>query len=103
MSLKITGKLPLGKHLERLKKSPNYAGKGFRNLSETPMMAEDASYWKMLRDFFSRNKNTAPPAILPSIKTDLAGIDREEPVIVWFGHSSYFIRVAGKNILCRLW
>jgi L-ascorbate metabolism protein UlaG (beta-lactamase superfamily) len=99
MSLRVTGKLPSGKHLERLKKSPNYAGKGFRNLSETPMMAEDASYWKMLRDFFSRNKNTAPPTILPSIKTDLARLNGEEPVIVWFGHSSYFIRMAGKNIL----
>jgi L-ascorbate metabolism protein UlaG (beta-lactamase superfamily) len=99
MSLKVTGKLPSGKLLERLKKSPNYAGKGFRNLSETPMMAEDASYWKMIRDFFSRNKNTAPPVILPSVRTDLTGLDKEEPVIVWFGHSSYFIRVAGKNIL----
>jgi L-ascorbate metabolism protein UlaG (beta-lactamase superfamily) len=99
MSFKITGKLPSGKHKERLQRSPNYKGNGFRTLSDTPMMSEDASYWKMIKDYFKKNKNTAPPAVLPSVKTNLRKIDTLGPVIVWFGHSSYFIRIAGKNIL----
>ncbi|HEX7902254.1 MAG TPA: MBL fold metallo-hydrolase, partial [Chitinophagaceae bacterium] len=99
MSLKITGKLPSGKHLEKLKHSPNYNGKGFQNLSATPMMAEDVSYWKMIKDFFNKNKNTAPSKVIPSVKTNLNTITATEPVIVWFGHSSYFIRVENKNIL----
>lgn len=99
MSLKITGKLPWGQHLERLKKSPHFKTKGFENLSVTPMMAEDASYWKMTKDFFKKNKDAAPAQVLPSVKTDLNTIHREEPVIIWFGHSSYFIRIAGKNFL----
>jgi L-ascorbate metabolism protein UlaG (beta-lactamase superfamily) len=99
MSLKITGKLPSGQHLERLKQSPHFKTKGFENLSVTPMMAEDASYWKMTKDFFARNKDAAPAKVLPSIKTDLNTIHQEEPVIIWFGHSSYFIRIAGKNFL----
>jgi L-ascorbate metabolism protein UlaG (beta-lactamase superfamily) len=99
MSLKITGKLPSGKLLERLKRSPNFKGKSFQNLSETPMMAEDVSYWKMIRDYFKKHPNTRPPGILPSVKTDLKNLSSSNPVIVWFGHSSYFIRLQGKNIL----
>lgn len=99
MSLKITGKLPSGQHLERLKQSPHFKTKGFENLSATPMMAEDASYWKMTKDFFKKNKDAAPAQVLPSVKTDMNTIQSEEPVIIWFGHSSYFIRIAGKNFL----
>jgi L-ascorbate metabolism protein UlaG (beta-lactamase superfamily) len=99
MSLKITGKLPSGQHLERLKQSPHFKTKGFENLSVTPMMAEDASYWKMTKDFFKKNKDAAPAKVLPSVKTDLNALHLEEPVIIWFGHSSYFIRIAGKNFL----
>lgn len=99
MSLKITGKLPSGQHLERLKQSLNFKTKGFENLSVTPMMAEDASYWKMTKDFFKKNKDAAPAEVLPSVKTDLNTLHPEEPVIIWFGHSSYFIRIAGKNFL----
>ena len=52
MSLKIAGKLPSGKHLEKLKQSPNYKNGAFQNLSPTPMKPEGVSYWKMLREFF---------------------------------------------------
>lgn len=99
MSLKIGGKLPSGKHLERLKQSPNYKAKGFQNLSETPMLADDASYWTMIRDYFKKNKNTAPPGPLPFVKTDLDHLPGREPIIVWFGHSSYLLRIGNKNIL----
>ncbi len=99
MSLRITGKLPSGKHKAQLQLSPNYDGKGFKNLSPTPMMAADASYWKMTKDFFKRNKNAAPPRVLPFVKTDLHNPGPGEPSLVWFGHSSYLIRMAGKNIL----
>jgi L-ascorbate metabolism protein UlaG (beta-lactamase superfamily) len=99
MSFKITGKLPSGKHLERLKQSPNYNGTGFKNLTDTPMKPQDVSYWKMITEFLKRNKSTAPAAKLPFVKTDLNRIKSDEPIIVWFGHSSYFIRIEGKNFL----
>lgn len=99
MSLKITGKLPSGKHLERLKQSPNYKKNAFQNLSATPMMRDDISYWKMMREFIKKNKDTVPPRVLPSVKTDLSKLDSLTPVIVWFGHSSYFIRIENKNFL----
>jgi L-ascorbate metabolism protein UlaG (beta-lactamase superfamily) len=99
MSFKITGRLPWGKHKEQLQKSPNYNGKGFKNLSPTPMMASDASYWKMTRDFFRKNKNAFPPSVLPFVKTNLHSLQSAEPQLVWFGHSSYLIHLNNKNIL----
>lgn len=99
MSLKITGKLPSGKYLEQLNRSPNYNGKGFQNLSDTPMKPQDVSYWKMITEFLKKDKNTVPPAVLPFVITDLTKINSTEPVIVWFGHSSYFIRIENKNFL----
>ena len=55
MSLKATGKLPSGKYLEQLRKSSNYNKSSFKNLSETPMLPEGGSYWKMTKEF---SKNT---------------------------------------------
>ena len=99
MSLKITGRLPSGKHLEKLKQSPNYKNGAFQNLSPTAMKPEGVSYWKMMREFFKKHPDTAPPSKLPSVKTDLKKLNAVTPVIVWFGHSSYFMRAEGKSFL----
>jgi len=63
------------------------------------MKPDDISYWKMMREFFKKNKDTAPPGLLPSVKTDLNKLSSAKPVIVWFGHSSYLIRIENKNFL----
>lgn len=99
MSLKITGKPPSGKHLEKLKQSPNYKKNAFQNLSDTPMIPPDISYWKMMKEFIHKNKNTTPPGLLPSVRTDLSNLNSSKPIIVWFGHSSYLIRIENKNFL----
>jgi L-ascorbate metabolism protein UlaG (beta-lactamase superfamily) len=99
MSLKITGKPPSGKHLEKLKQSPNYKKNAFQNLSDTPMKPDDISYWKMTKEFFKKNKDKQPPRPLPSVKTDLVNLNSSKPVIVWFGHSSYLVRIENKNFL----
>ena len=99
MSLKITGKLPSGKHLQRLKQSPNYKDEAFQNLSVTPMKPEGVSYWKMTKEFFKKHPDTVPSTRLPFVKTDLNKLNSAEPFIVWFGHSSYLIRAENKNFL----
>ena len=99
MSFKISGKLPSGKLKERIQLSPNYKDGAFQNLSITPMKQEGVTYWKMTKEFLKKHPDTAPPAKLPFVKTDLNKLNRDEPVIVWFGHSSYFIRIDNKNFL----
>lgn len=99
MSLKVTGKNPSGKHLEQIKQSPNYKKEGFENLSATPMTLQDSSYYEVLKKYLKKNPDAKPAATLPSIKTDLINSLPDKPVIIWFGHSSYFIRINGKNFL----
>lgn len=99
MSLKITGRNPSGAHLEALKRSPNYKKTGFENSSETPMTLQDSSYYELLRKYFKKNPGAKPASVLPSVKTDLKNLQTGNPVIIWFGHSSYFIRIQNKNLL----
>lgn len=68
-------------------------------MSPTELMVKRSSLIKMTWKFFNKPRNTAPPSRLPSIKTDLKNIHTNQPVIVWFGHSSYFIRFGDKNVL----
>ena len=96
---KIFGKLPTGKRLQRIRQSPNYKDGTFQNLSPTPVMAEDASFRKILKDYYRKPKTTEPPQPVPSIKTNLKTLGGEAPTIIWFGHSSYLININGKNIL----
>lgn len=99
MSLKITGRLPSGRHKLQLQQSPNYKNGAFQNLSPTPMKPEGVSYWKMMREFFKKHPDTEPPVKLPFVKTNLHQLHHNDPVLVWFGHSSYLLRIAGRNIL----
>lgn len=99
MSFKITGKLPAGSHRRQLQQSPQYRNGAFQNTSPTPMKPEGVSYWKMMREFFKKHPDTEPPVKLPVVKTALHALQDSEPVLVWFGHSSYLLRIAGRNIL----
>lgn len=97
--LKAFGKLPSGNRLDRIRKSAHYREGSFQNLSETQMLAEGVSYPKMIIDFFSKGVNRDPTYALPSVKTDLKKLSGTDPIVIWFGHSSYLIRMNGKNIL----
>jgi L-ascorbate metabolism protein UlaG (beta-lactamase superfamily) len=94
------GKMPTGERLERIKKSPNYKKGQFQNLNFTPDLAEGVSYFKVLREFiFNKSKRIKPDSVLPSVKTDLLHLNPNEDVLVWFGHSSYFMQLDGKTML----
>lgn len=100
MTPKSFGQLPTGKRLSRIQSSPNYREKAFQNVYETPMMAPEASYPKLLsRFFFEKLPHQEPEAALPSVRVDLHKVSREEPTITWFGHSSYLLTLNGKVIL----
>jgi len=92
------GKIPSGERLERIKKSPNFVAGSFQNLNHTPQMTGDVGFVQMMKEFFF-TKNKKPGSIIPSTKTDLHNLTPDEDVLVWFGHSSYFIQIDGKKIL----
>ncbi|HEY4150538.1 MAG TPA: MBL fold metallo-hydrolase [Chitinophagaceae bacterium] len=94
------GKAPAGERLGRILQSPNYKDGQFQNLSHTPSLAEGTSYYRVFKDFFfGKSKRAKPADPIPSQKTDLLNLDPALNVLVWFGHSSYFIQLDGKKIL----
>lgn len=82
-----------------LNESEHYRQGKFMNLSETPMLAKGVSFRKILYDYFRRPSSATPSQPLPSVKTDLHSLQAAEPIVVWFGHSSYLIHCRGINIL----
>ena len=94
------GKLPSGKRFEKIKNSPHYREGSFQNIHHTPTLEEGQSYSKVMKEFFfDKDKRNIPKSVLPSQKTDLLSLDPDENILVWFGHSSYFMQVNGKKIL----
>lgn len=100
MSLAAFGALPAGERLERIRQSPNWRDEQFQNPELTVQLAPGTSMPKLLTKFFFKPGDTRPPSPLPHVKTDLSRLpDEQQPVIVWFGHSSYLLAYRGQRIL----
>lgn len=98
MSLDTFGKVPTGKRLERIKKSPHYKNGSFQNLSETTLSFTPKKMLDTLRRR-SIEKEKEPQGCVPGIQTNLNALTATAPTVVWFGHSSYLLNINGKNIL----
>jgi L-ascorbate metabolism protein UlaG (beta-lactamase superfamily) len=96
-SLPVFGGKQNGERLNRIISLPNYNKNSIENQSPTPALADDANYWRLIKQMIKGNVNASPKKILPHLKPNF---NRSEQLkITWFGHSSYFIQVNGKNIL----
>lgn len=94
------GALPEGARLERIQASPHYVNGQFENQLPTPQVIGDRGFIGALWSYlFSEKTRTAPLEAIPSVKTDLLRLDRSKDVVIWLGHSSYFIQLQGKTIL----
>ncbi len=97
--LKSIGKNPWGERLKKIRLSPNYKNDIFQNLSRTEVMNNKGDLFRILKKFLTKPKTVIPPFPLPSVKTDLKNLPDKFPVLVWFGHSSYLLKINGKHIL----
>ncbi len=97
--IRSMGENPSGERLKRVEQSSNYRDGIFQNISVTTVMNEKGSFFKTFIKFLNKPKATVPPKPLPSVKTDLKNLPDGNPVLVWFGHSSYLIKIEGKHIL----
>lgn len=94
------GRAPRGKRLDRLKQSLNYRNGQFHNQSPTPALVAGENYFSLLRKFFfGKSKRSKPTSALPSTRVDLHSLDPENNLLVWFGHSSYYLQLDGKRFL----
>ncbi len=94
------GRYPSGRRLKKIQASPHYRQGQFQNLSPTPSFTEGATLGKVLKAvFLDKSKRAVPAESLPFQKTDLLRLDPNRDVLVWFGHSSYFLQLSGKRFL----
>lgn len=88
-----------GTRLERMKQSPNFKDGVFHNLEVTPSLKENVSIVKLMWGFlFNKNPDLKPIDVLPALACDLNNLPAAD-VLVWFGHSSYLLKIDGKVIL----
>lgn len=94
------GRSPRGERLERISESPNFHNGQFFNLEETPEVTSDKGLLRALWDAaFVRPADMTPSAPVKSMKTELGELPLTDNRLVWLGHSSYFMTLAGKRIL----
>lgn len=100
LNQKKFGQLPSGERLAKIEAAPNYKNGSFQNQSHTPDLPEGVGYWDLIKKFFFEKKiDQRPKQSIPSIKTDLLSLNSQEEMLVWFGHSSYFMQIDGLKIL----
>jgi hypothetical protein len=97
--LKVFGQTPSGPRRARIEQSPNYRNGIFHNLSPTEVMEPGASTLRIMGKWLNKPRNTEPAAPLPFLRTDLYTLPEGAPAVVWFGHSSYLLKINGKIIL----
>ena len=94
------GKHPEGERLSRIQASPNYRDGEFQNTVPTATLIEGQSSLKIIwKGLFAEKGRLHPQGPLPTVRLDLAALDRTKDTVIWLGHSSYFIQLAGKRIL----
>ncbi|WP_223529274.1 MBL fold metallo-hydrolase [Pseudomonas sp. A-RE-23] len=99
----VFGELPSGERLTRIEHSPNHADGVFRNQIDTPMKTTDQSEISMwMQTLFGQEGQPRPPSPIPAVKTDLKALDPTQDIVVWLGHSSYFVQLGGQRILIDL-
>ncbi|RZL90734.1 MAG: MBL fold metallo-hydrolase [Variovorax sp.] len=94
------GELPRHERLAVVQASPQYRDGSFHNEVPSPPRPGGLSFvWRVLQGQFAEKDRPTPPAPLPAVKTDLAALPREKDIVVWLGHSSYFVQLGGKRLL----
>lgn len=94
------GQPPQGEQLTEVEKSPQYHDGKFHNALPTPGFTGKknmlAAWWNFL---VTKRENARPQQPLPMVLTDLAALPLEQDTLVWMGHSSWYLQLAGKRIL----
>lgn len=94
------GRAPKGDRFEKIKQSSNFREGSFKNIHLTPFVTKGYSMAGVAYDFiFTKFPRTEPTDTIPSLKTDIKNLPINENVLIWFGHSSYYIQLNGKRFL----
>jgi hypothetical protein len=84
--------------------SPHFVNGKFENLVPVSIIPEEVDHhenrftamWKFL---FGDKSALSPSVPLISKKTDLFSLPRDEDIVVWMGHSNFYLQLGGRRIL----
>ena len=93
------GRAPTGARLERILKSPNFEKGVFRNAEPIVNNLEDGVIVSFYKFIFEKRDDLRPQDKIPSVKTDLMALNKNDDLIVWFGHSSFLLQLDGHRFL----
>ena len=96
------GQLPQGARLARMQASPHYVNGKFQNLVPVQVMNEqngENRFVAMAKFLFGDKSHLSPKQEMLSKKTDLHSLNPQEDVVVWMGHSTFFLQLGGYRIL----
>jgi len=102
---KAFGHKPAGERLARIQASPHYQDGQFVCLEPVGDIMENndeahegrlKATWKFL---FGDKTGLVPGQPMLSKKTELQSLPRDEDVVIWMGHSTFYIQLAGRRIL----
>ena len=95
------GQAPSGERLKRILSSPHYKNGKFENLVPVEVMTKGGenrivATWKFL---FGDKSELMPKTPMISKKTKISSLARNEDVIIWLGHSTFYLQTGGHRIL----
>lgn len=100
MQLPVFGKAPGKSDLEKFSKLANFKNGTFQNIHETKMLADGKSMPKVMMKFiFGKKPGIKPIHPIPSMKPDLKNLPIHDDILIWLGHSSYFMQLNEKRFL----
>lgn len=95
------GRNPSGSRLARIKNSPHYINGHFQCLE--PVVSninnEDNYVLGKIKFFLQDKSSLFPKQPLPTQKTNITDLSLSEDLVVWMGHSTFYMQLSGKRIL----
>jgi hypothetical protein len=93
------GQAPKGAQLSQVEQSPHYRDGQFHNQVQHRAIPATKVCWLPGGSLVAKRENARPAHPLPLVATDLAGLSPEQDTLVWLGHSSWYLQLAGQRIL----
>ena len=96
------GRLPQGERLARIQASPHYINGKFQNLVPVQVMSDDSGENRFVataKFLFGDKSALSPKEPMVFHKTDLKKLDIKQDLVVWMGHSTFYMQLGGRRIL----
>lgn len=89
-----------GARRERILASPHYMDGEFKNIEPIINVKSDGNFLSSMKQLLFPTKGiNVPDKDVPTKKTDLKALSKDEDVLIWMGHSSHYLQLGGKKIL----